>query len=460
MAEPKTSKERSRKKGAGSRSARSAVVRRPPARGWPRLRHRALCWWQETLERSPVWVLIFVAVSTWALLPRQAFLVPRVEAGSIAGRTELFAAGRAAFGGRDAAVQGTASRATEPTVEEGEELTAEILARLAETSAFKITPAQLELLHRRGFAPELEDRLNGLLGRVLRQGVVSDRELLLEHRVRGITVQELPAGIRRTQLDLYRYLDYPEQVRQTVEQDLLSWDGVSSRERRVLAELILANTAPNLTFNSSATLELEEEAAEKVGTVFHTIRRGEVIVRRGGRVDELAAQAIAEMAGARDLRRLLVTGLGTVGLLGAAALLVWLACREEKRRDRSRERLLSECAMLLTLALLGARLAYFVAGAVSNAFENEPFNSAESYAYAIPFAAIALVSVLLYGRNMALVLSLVFSLLVGHIAGGEVIWRTVFFAVASSFAGVFTLDHEVGDETVGDFGIQEGKPAG
>ncbi len=467
---------------AGSRSARSGVLRRPPAKGLPRLRHNLRCWWQAALERSLLWVLLFVAVSTWSLLPRQAFLVPRVEAGSIAGRTyiadrdlsltdeaatrnlqqgardealpvydfdrgfeaerrrqlgELFEAGRAAFSERNP------NSPDEPPEEEEEgELAAELLATIAETSAFKITPDQLDLLHAQQFSTELEDRLSGLLGRVLRQGAVSDRELLLAHRVRGIIVQELPAGTRRTQLDLYRYLDYPEQVRQTVEQELLSWSGLGSRQRRAFAELILANTAPNLTFNSSATLELKEEAAAEVGTVFHTIRQGEVIVRKGGRVDELAARAIDQMAGSRDLRRLLVTGLGTCALLAAAALLVWLACHEEGRRDRSRRRLLSECAMLLTIALLGARLAYFVAGAVGNAFENEPFNSLESYTYAIPLASLALVTVLLYGRNLALVLSLLFSLLVGHIAGGEVIWRTMFFAVASSFAGIFALDHE------------------
>ena len=494
----KTTKDKtSKKKGgqgraAGSRPTRSSALRRPPAKGWPRLRHKVRCWWQDLLEKSPVWVLLFVAVSTWSLLPREAFLVPRLEAGSIAGRTfiadrdlslpdeaatrslqqgarddalpvydfdrglelerrrqlgDLFAAGRAAFGEREPAdlpaSGGPAARTGQP--EEGEEegeLAAEILARISEASAFKITPDQLELLHQREFSTELEDRLSGLLGRVLRQGVVSDRELLLEHRVRGITVQELPEGRRRTQLDLYRYLDYPEQVRQTIEQELLGWSGLASRERRAFAELILANTAPNLTFNSSATLRLKEEAAAAVGTVLHTIRQGEVIVRKGERVDGLAARAIGEMAASRDLRRLLLTGLGTFALLGASALLVWLACREEKRRDRSRERLLSECAMLLTLALLGARLGYFVASAVSNAFENEPFNTLESYTYAIPLASLALVSVLLYGRNMALVLSLVFSLLVGHIAGGGVIWTTMFFAVASSFAGVFTLDHE------------------
>lgn len=70
----------------------------------------------------------------------------------------------------------------------------------------------------------------------------------------------------------------------------------------------------------------------------------------------------------------------------------------------------------------------------------EPFNSLTSYTYAIPFASLALVSVLLYGRNLALVLSLVFSLLVGLNAGEDSVWTMMLYTMASSLAAVHSLD--------------------
>ena len=129
-------------------------------------------------------------------------------------------------------------------------------------------------------------------------------------------------------------------------------------------------------------------------------------------------------------------------MLVAAALLVWLACGQEKRRDRSRERMVGECLILLMLHILGARFAYFVAEALGGSIQREPFGSVASYTFAIPLASLALLAVLLYGRNMALVLSLVFSLLVGHIVGGDTIWMMMVYALASSLAAVFALDHE------------------
>ncbi len=490
MASTKNKTSSSRTAGGKSsmgRSTRAAVLRRPPAKGLPRLRHQLRSGWRRLLEVSPFWVVLFLLVSTWCLLPRRAFFVPRAEEGSIAARTyvadrdlsipdhdatvvlqqgardevlpvydfdrsralerrtdltDLFAAGRSLLAEAAEEVEPEEGGAADLPEEETAEREVDLLTRLGEASAFKIEATAAEILLERQFSTEDEDRLAGILDRVLQTGVVSDRELLLEHRVGGITLQELPSGTRSVQLDLYRYLDYPEQVRQAVERDLLSWDGLTGAERRAFAEVILGNVTPNLTFNSSATLELENRAAETVGIVTHSIRKGEVVVRRGGRVDLIAARAIDAMAASGDFRGLVLLAVGTFAMLAAATLLLWLACGHEKRRDRSRERFLSECSLLLMLSLLGARFAHFVAEAVSNALPNPPFNSLDSYVYATPFAAVALVTTLLYGRNVALVLSLLFSLLVGHISTGDAIWPTIFYALAGSLAAVFAVDHQ------------------
>ncbi len=467
--------------GTGSRQTRTGVLRRPPEKGLPWVRHHMRNRWADLLEMSPFWVIAFVLVSTWSLLPRTAFLVPTVEEGDIASRTyiadrdlsvpnevaaqvlqqraeeavlpvfdfdrslgterrrqlaALFEAGRAALSGPEDESARTPSKA-----QTQEELSLpDLMSWLEEASPFKVSSEGVELLRGFGFAQGLEDRLAGVLGRIYNQGMVSEKELLLQHRVRGITVQSLPSGAQRTELDLYKYLDYPDQVQEAIDRELLGWDGLTSSQRRKLAALILANCEPNLNYNSSATLELRQRAAADVGTVSHTIRRGEVIVRQGAKVDALAARSIDELAASKDVYRLALSGLGTVLLLLSAGLLVWLASHAEGRTDRSRRRQLSEGLLLLTVSLLGARFAYFVAGALSRAIERPPYNSLESYTYAIPLASLALICVLLYGRNMALVLSLAFSLLVGHIAGGEQIWEALFYSVASSLAAVFALD--------------------
>ena len=499
----KSSSQGSGGSGRNFRGARSGVLRRPPTEGWPKIKHDLRVQWRRLLETYPVWILLFLAVATWCLLPRSAFLVPRVEEGAIASRTfiadadlsipnvestlqlqqqeeekvppvydfdrgaefesrrqlsVLFEAGRAALASPPVPPSNTlapsvlAQPARTPAdrpLADGEEGLAEgalteedLLAWLNDASPLALEPEAVAVLREREFSTELEDRIGGVVVRVLRRGVVENKERLLSNGPLGITLQELPGGERRVQLDLYRYLNYPDQVRENLERELLAWNGYSSRERELLTELLLTNIEPNLTPNSSATLELRQAAAASVGTVAQTIRQGEVIVRRGERVDALAARAIDEMAGTRDLGRLLLTGLGTILLSLAVVLLLWLASEEAMRTDRSRQRQLSEGLILLVLHLLGARFAYFVAYAVGTAIQQSPFNSPESYTFAVPLASLALISVLLYGRNMALVLSLAFSLMVGHIVGGEEIWRTMVYALASSLTAVYALDHQ------------------
>ncbi len=486
----------------GRRSTRTGVLRRPPEKGLPRLQYLVRRAWRRCLELNPLWVVLFVLASTWCLLPQWVYFVPTVEPGSIAGRTyiadadisvpnesatravqaqardevlpvydfdraveadlrrqlaQLFEAGRAALAPPEEETPAAATAeptppaklrelppATAPELppgEQPEDPEADLRARLAAASSLKLDPEQLDLLIAREFSVETEDRLAGVFNRVLRQGVVSGKNLLLEHRVRGITVQELPSGLRKPQLDLYRYLDYPDQVQQVVELDVRGWDGVKKRQRQLFVDLIMANLTPNLTANSSETLRLRNEAAASAGSVAHNIRKGEVIVRQGAKVDEVTARAIAQMAGTRDGRRMLLTAFGTFFLLAAAALLVWLMCGQERRQDRSRERMSSECLILIMLHLAGARFAYFVAEALAKAIERDPFQSVESYAFAIPLASLALISVLLYGRNVALVLSLVYALLVGHVVTTDAIWVMMVYALASSLAAVFALDH-------------------
>ena len=311
--------------------------------------------------------------------------------------------------------------------------------RLAESSSLKLNDDQLQWIVEDGFSNELEDRLGSLLARILRQGVVADKELLLEHRVRGITVRELPSGRESKELDLFRFLDYPDQVREAVDDDLRAWGGSSHAQRQAMAELILANVAPNLNFNNSETLDRRQQAADSVGSVTHTFGKGEVIVRRGGRIDALQARALRLQAGEQDVVALLLTITGNLLLLGAVAFLIWLALGGDGPTDRSRERMLGECLLLLTLALTGAQFGNFVAEALAGAIEREPFNAAAGYALALPYAAPALIAVLLYGRNIALVISLCFSIVVGHMVGDDAQWNTVVYALASSFAAIFAL---------------------
>jgi hypothetical protein len=93
----------------------------------------------------------------------------------------------------------------------------------------------------------------------------------------------------------------------------------------------------------------------------------------------------------------------------------------------------------LALALSATRLGLLVAEALAGTFERSMLQSVRSFSYAIPFASLALVVSLLYGRGAALLATVGFSILVGRMTGGGDWWATS-YVLATSLTAVYALD--------------------
>jgi putative nucleotidyltransferase with HDIG domain len=446
-----------------------------PVTGTIRLRRRTRPrdLWERAIEMPWLWLGAFLVLGTWCLLPGAFHFTSRAQAGTIADRdyvasrdlllnddeatrrkqrdardavlpvydldpgavaehdarmAQLFAQGRRLLEGEKA---GGAAR---------EETVRALTAGPQPPGAVKLTEEEATLLARKGFSPDLEDRLRGALAQELRRGVVANKDLLLENRLRGVSLRNLANGSERTHLDLFDHIGYPGEVRDLFESEVRSWGGYTAQERRVLVDLLVDNAPPNLSLNRSETLLRQDAAAASVGQVFNQIRQGQVIVRKGDLIDPAHARIIEQMRGERQLNRQIPPLAASLALLALVAGVVWLAERSDRVANHGRERLFSETLLLLLASLLAVKFSFVVANALSVAFESPPFNSAHSYAYAIPFASVALVAMLLFGRNVALVTSLLFSVLAARLTGdADSLW-VVFYSLAGSLGAIFMLE--------------------
>jgi putative nucleotidyltransferase with HDIG domain len=241
-------------------------------------------------------------------------------------------------------------------------------------------------------------------------------------------------------LDLFEYLGYPGEARDFLESEVRGWSGYSAAQRRHLVDLLLDNLRPNLLLNRSETLVRQTLAAAGVGQVFNQVRKGQVIVRKGDLIGAAHARLIDLMRGERRLSRQLWPMAATLALLALVAVVIWLAERGERVANHSRGRMFSESLLLLLLSLLGTKFGFLLANALSGAFEATPLTSARSWAYAIPFAAVALLAALLLGRGTALVLSVLFAVLCSRLAlDGDGLW-VVFYGLAGSLGAIYVLE--------------------
>ena len=452
-------------------------LRRDPRRDLRVWLQRAAVVWQAALGTPAVWVGLLLLLGTFALLPSGFFFAHRATPGSIATRDwvasrdlllpdeeatrakqqkaredvlPLYDFDRGVATDRDrqlAALFGLGRRrlaAPAPdAAPEGQEAAApgerELAKVLAADTGLEVAPEQAAALARRGFAPALEDRFRRVAQQALRRGIIANKPLLLENRLRGVVLRNLETGAESAHVDLFDHLGYPEELGDFLEAEIGDWPGLAAADRRAAVDLLLGNLRPNLHLNRGETLARQERAVAAIGPVFNQVRHGQVIVRKGDQIDQAAARIIAEMRGDRRARRRMVMPLlGTLVLLGLAGLVLWLGLDREAAAGHGRRRTFGEAVVLLLLSLLGAKFGFLVAAALSNAFEASPLDSAQSWAWAIPFASLALLAGLLLGRNPALLLSFTFAVLAGRF-DAEPEWVTA-YTVAGSLAAIFTLE--------------------
>ncbi|HUF77682.1 MAG TPA: HDIG domain-containing protein [Thermoanaerobaculia bacterium] len=426
---------------------RVAAVTRRTAEGWARL-----------LEVPALWVGLLVTVGAWGLTPGGLLPAPEARQGEIALRDYTAPAdllipdeettedkqrrarqevppvydldtGAVLTLEREVAALFAAGRQLDSR---GGEISAtDLTVALARASGLRISRPQAEALSLEGFAGDLEDRVRALASRALRRGLVEGKSRLLENRVGGITLRDLRTEEERSHFDLFDHLEYPGELRAFLESEIEDWRDLSGDQRQQVVELLVANLPVNLSPNRSETLERQEAAAARVAPTFKQIRKGQMIVRQGDQIGPAEARLIAEATGRDRASGRLLPLVGTMSLLGLAALVLWPGLAGERVANHSRRRLYGETLLLLLVSILGAKFCFLVSSALAGSFDGAPFDSFRSYAYGVPFAALGMMAALLFSRTAAALLVFLFALLVSRLAGIDALWVTLYAAVGS-----------------------------
>jgi len=167
-----------------------------------------------------------------------------------------------------------------------------------------------------------------------------------------------------------------------------------------------------------------------------------VIVRKGDQIDPAAARLIAEITGKDRMTSRLLPILATVSLLGLAALALWIGSGSKgvvQAAGHGQRRSYGETLLLLLVSLLGTKFCFAVATALAASFDAPPFDSVRSYVFGVPFAGLALIAALLFGRSAAALLVFLFSLLVSRLVGADALWVTL-YATVGSLGAVYAVD--------------------
>ena len=137
-----------------------------------------------------------------------------------------------------------------------------------------------------GCPNNLETSIVKLVTDVFRKGVVGNYSILMSQAQKGIVLQSMQNQEEELVTDLSRFYDIKGAQKRIEERkgELLK-DGVPEEIAALAIELSTALVKPNVTFNKRETEERRDKARQAVKEFFYQVKRGEMIVREGERIE-------------------------------------------------------------------------------------------------------------------------------------------------------------------------------
>jgi putative nucleotidyltransferase with HDIG domain len=309
----------------------------------------------------------------------------------------------------------------------------ELHGAMQEALGVTLTAEEFELLQEDEFSLELERVLTRALTTVLSRDVVASKERLLASG-RPITRREVVSRNSQIRRDLSSILSTDEAL-ELLEVQLGLSDLPPAKWRR-LAALGARFIEPTLTFDFAETEQRRFTARENVDPVYFLVRRGKTIVRAGDEITESVLRQLDYLAADRS------RGWGISGVIGALLLSIvvlmvqWYLLRPSRTGDLWRRQTFALVGLVVVGHLVLVRLMFFVTRLFSEQIVTMPFNNASSYGYALPFAGVAVLIMMLEHTPTALLASTLFTVVVGVMTGNL---QLAVFCLLSCLAAILGL---------------------
>jgi len=314
--------------------------------------------------------------------------------------------------------------------------TAEMQKEILDKFGIDISDQQITALVRAKFPEGIEESLIGIVGKVSVQGVILSKNLFLQGELeRGFTLLASDGAEKSARVSDIQDV---KEARQRIEAEAANLE-LSSRNKSILSGLAGVFLAPNITFNKLETEARKQRARTGVETVFYTIKKGKVVVRKG---DEVTVDAVKQiqLINLQMIRRSswFSNFAGTFLLFALLFITLWYYLKSILKTEAVSA--LTTFIMMgttLTLSLVVYRLSIFLAGGFSAYAAVPPFGTTETYQYAFPFQMGTLLFAFLTSEHIALICAILNSLMAGYILGPD--YYPMIFSLIGGIAAIYGI---------------------
>lgn len=343
---------------------------------------------------------------------------------------EAFAAARAMVEAHRQRLREGARPANERASEEER-----FLQDLSELLGGGLSRFTLKHLVAEGFSGELEAGVAAVLGEVQRRKIVPGGETF--QGASSIRIRDIRRpGFEWDQKDLQsaEILTLP-QARRLVGSLVEAEPSVPPVLRGAVEELVRSWLRPTLTYSSQETTNRREQAAAQVEPLVVFLRKGQVILKAGEKVDATALQKIEAY---RQSKRGVLNFPLLSALLGFLLLLLLFTFMYLKTYRKERHPGLNLYVLTLMMASvfvvvadgLGVLVRLVAEGAKAPLLDRPAF-----FLFVVPVAAGSMLMALLVDRHLAVVYSLLFAVLFGVL--GDFSFGLLLYGLLSQAAGIY-----------------------
>ena len=301
-------------------------------------------------------------------------------------------------------------------------------------TGIEIDLPHLAALIKAKFPAELESGLVSIIGKISAQGIILSKNLFIQGELeRGFTLTRTDGGERTVRTN--DVLD----IKEAKERFAAEVDGleIPSRSKALLLSFADLFLSPNITYDKSETDARKERARISVETVFYTIKKGKVIVRKG---DEVTAESLKQVRliniNLKQRPSWFTNFTGTFLLFTILFITLWYYLKSILSAEYALKKFVMMGATLV-LSLLVYRLSLFLAAGFSSRAEISYFAANETYQFAIPFQVGVLLFAFLTSDHLALIYAILNSLMAGYVLGPN--YYPLIFSLIGGIAAIYGI---------------------
>jgi putative nucleotidyltransferase with HDIG domain len=279
---------------------------------------------------------------------------------------------------------------------------------LARILGIEVSEDTRALLRRLQYGAQVRQAIMHAVSSVMQRGIVSNQELFVGHRDRGLVLRDVRTGQELIFTDTSSMLGVSEAA--AMVPTIAANEGYPPEVRQVVADLAPKLLHPNLTFNKRETEERKKKVVEAIKPVFFQIKRGEMIVREGERVREEHIARLKALAFGKRRGDPVSAVAGTALFVTCVVIFGLLYLRQFRAKVPWDSQALLLLALLLVGNILAVRAFMVIAQALVESF---PVVETGIILYALPVTVGGILVAIFFDFQVGILFALMTSLLIG-----------------------------------------------